>query len=257
MIIDIWKPLIKTGKTIGYEIFDTESAIKLKRRGYVVRYTCDKCKSSKIQTTNTSTFFRSSVVYNKLEFQTCRACRSRISEYEIKKTQISFDIVFKSMEGNKYRLLSSKQEYDSSDNKSQMKLNCLCENNHVYKCTWNNWSKGKRCRECYNINRYKNSVSSKDGWELYHLLVWKHTTKNYKYYFNIINPFNLKRGQLGSDYNVDHKFSVSEGFKNNIPPRIIGSVHNLEMINKKENSSKGTKCSIEIDKLFELYFSHF
>lgn len=258
MIIDIWKPLRKgSGKNkhiIGYEMVDIDNTIKMNIKGYIVRYTCDKCKSCNIQTTTTSVLFRK-CVYNTLSFQICRSCRSKISENEIKKTQIPFDVILKSIESANYKLLTTVDEYEVSNGRSQMKLDCLCQNNHVYKCTWNNWSKGKRCKKCYNINRYKNSVSSKDGWEMYKFLVWKYTNINYKNHSSIINPLNLKRSK--SDYNVDHKFSISEGFKNNIPPKIIGSAHNLEMMGCSKNISKGAKCSIKLDTLFELYFSDF
>jgi hypothetical protein len=59
-----------------------------------------------------------------------------------------------------------------------------------------------------------------------------------------------KRSLLG--YHLDHKFSITEGFKNNVPPKIIGSIYNLEFIPYNVNTSKGTKCSISLEKLYEL-----
>jgi len=62
-----------------------------------------------------------------------------------------------------------------------------------------------------------------------------------------------KRALLG--YHLDHKFSITEGFKNNVPPKIIGSIYNLEFIPYNVNTAKGTKCSITLEKLNELFTS--
>lgn len=71
----------------------------------------------------------------------------------------------------------------------------------------------------------------------------------------VMNKFNTeirklenfdKRGHANKTgtYHLDHKFSVSEGFKNNIPPYIIGNICNLEMITSINNLVKNRKCSI-------------
>ena len=60
-----------------------------------------------------------------------------------------------------------------------------------------------------------------------------------------------KRSLLG--YHLDHKYSITEGFKNNVPPKVIGSIYNLEFIPYNVNTSKGIKCSITLEKLNELF----
>lgn len=64
-----------------------------------------------------------------------------------------------------------------------------------------------------------------------------------------------KRGAINIDgtYQLDHKYSIYQGFKDNIPPWIIGNICNLEMISSKENSSKKQKCSISKDELFNFF----
>jgi len=57
-------------------------------------------------------------------------------------------------------------------------------------------------------------------------------------------------------FQLDHKFSILEGFNNNIPPWIIFNIVNLEMIPWKENTSKGTKCSISKDKLIDDFYEY-
>lgn len=56
-----------------------------------------------------------------------------------------------------------------------------------------------------------------------------------------------KRSKKG--YHLDHRFSIYEGFLQNIPPKVIGNIHNLEMLPAKENMSKATKCSITKEEL--------
>lgn len=50
-------------------------------------------------------------------------------------------------------------------------------------------------------------------------------------------------------YHLDHKYSISEGFKNDISPEIIGNIKNLEFIPWRENLKKKNKCSITINEL--------
>ena len=62
-----------------------------------------------------------------------------------------------------------------------------------------------------------------------------------------------KRSKTG--YHLDHKYSISMGFKNDISPQIIGSMSNLEFILFTDNVKKGTNCSITKEKLYELFKS--
>ena len=59
-----------------------------------------------------------------------------------------------------------------------------------------------------------------------------------------------KRGR--TNYHLDHKYSITEGFKNNVPPKVIGHIANLEFLPHKVNESKGTKCSVTLEKLYGL-----
>jgi len=60
-----------------------------------------------------------------------------------------------------------------------------------------------------------------------------------------------KRGCSGINgaYHLDHKYSITEGFKNNIKPEIIASLNNLVFIPWKDNVMKRTKCSITKEEL--------
>lgn len=60
---------------------------------------------------------------------------------------------------------------------------------------------------------------------------------------------NSNKKVIGDNLDLDHKFSMTEGFKNNIPPKVIGNWRNLEYIPLLENRSKGGKCSISLEEI--------
>lgn len=63
---------------------------------------------------------------------------------------------------------------------------------------------------------------------------------------------NYKLSILDNDVELDHKYSMAEGFKNKVSPKIIGHWANLEYIKISKNRSKGQQCSISINKLLDL-----
>jgi hypothetical protein len=62
-------------------------------------------------------------------------------------------------------------------------------------------------------------------------------------------------GRTDDPHQVDHRFSVVQGFLNHVPPYIIGHISNLEMLPSRANNSKGSSCSITKEALFEGFFS--
>jgi hypothetical protein len=88
--------------------------------------------------------------------------------------------------------------------------------------------------------------------ELYYRQVWKFTRlqpiKELEY-FGV-------RGLAGIDgaYHLDHKYSIKYGFINSVPPYIIGSIHNLEMLPWFDNVYKGERCSMELEHLCDLFY---
>lgn len=62
------------------------------------------------------------------------------------------------------------------------------------------------------------------------------------------------RGRLKEKHiHIDHIFSVVEGFKLNIDPKIIGCKSNIRILSVHENCSKQTKCGISKEELFKKY----
>lgn len=87
----------------------------------------------------------------------------------------------------------------------------------------------------------------KSDWELYKFDVYKlskqqpvHLLENYE-----------KRGRNRENYELDHIYSIYDGFVNKIDPVIISHIENLRYIPKRENVQKGLKSDITIDGLLE------
>ena len=82
---------------------------------------------------------------------------------------------------------------------------------------------------------------------LYYDAVWKITEESWKNYFDEINPDRLNR-----TYNaLDHIYSIQQGFRESIPPYIIGHWTNLRVISLSENGIKGMRCDKTKQELFE------
>jgi hypothetical protein len=65
----------------------------------------------------------------------------------------------------------------------------------------------------------------------------------------IINPGNLSR----KEFNIDHIYSISDGFKNSIPLEIISHWTNLRMLLAKDNQIKNKRSDKTKEQLFEDY----
>jgi hypothetical protein len=82
--------------------------------------------------------------------------------------------------------------------------------------------------------------------------------KNYRHYARAIR----ERAQMWAKsqgyvlgqqtYHVDHKFSILDSWHANLPAEIVNHPANLQILEAKENSSKGSKSCITLTELFEL-----
>lgn len=84
-------------------------------------------------------------------------------------------------------------------------------------------------------------------YEKYNRKVQVETSMSIKKNGNKIINLNLRGLEHG--YDLDHKYSIIEGFKNNITPEIIGHWKNLEVLKSENNRSKWRECSITLVKL--------
>lgn len=107
--------------------------------------------------------------------------------------------------------------------------------------------------DCYDRatdTKIRNGISvpkdQKDPFVVYREMVLKYTLRSWKKYQSLINPDRLPRGK---EYELDHMYSITQGFIDKIPPEVIGNHHNLRLISKFDNRSKRVKCSITLEEL--------
>jgi rhodanese-related sulfurtransferase len=175
---------------------------------------------------------------------------SKKDEIKIKKNQNIINETFlkKIVDEKNFKLVSILK----IDGKKS-KIVVECSYGHQSEKTYVNFiKKGKKfiCQKCfYNSIGLNLNDEQIQKFENYKKQVRALTAKTYKLHKNLINPYNLKIGR--GFHHIDHKFSVYEGFKNDIIPSIISAKENLEILTEKNNCSKGAKCSITFDVLFE------
>jgi len=83
--------------------------------------------------------------------------------------------------------------------------------------------------------------------EDYFIFVRALTEKNYDLFKNRINPKGLKRSWKAN--HLDHIYSVSQGFKDQVNPFWIAHPCNLQMLKARENKKKNAKCGHTIEEL--------
>jgi hypothetical protein len=79
----------------------------------------------------------------------------------------------------------------------------------------------------------------------YSRLVWRYTNQNDLSVLENIE----KRAHTKEGYHLDHKYSIYQGFKDNIPAKVIGCINNLEMLPSGQNLSKNRKCSVTKEEI--------
>jgi len=120
-------------------------------------------------------------------------------------------------------------------------------NKSCLKCTGKD--NGKRLNDMLTQEMRLKAIATREGfmsyeeyWESlkhfkrYLLKVWRFT---YKQPLETLENFN-KRGKSGvpGAYQVDHKISIKDGYKMNIPEEQIASIENLQMLPWEENRKK-------------------
>lgn len=86
---------------------------------------------------------------------------------------------------------------------------------------------------------YEEYQATLSEWELYKNEVWRVTNSQP---IHLLENFS-KRGASGVEgaYQIDHIYSVYKGFRNQVPPALIGDIKNLQMLPWEENRKKGVK----------------
>ena len=90
-------------------------------------------------------------------------------------------------------------------------------------------------------------IHKKDKFSVYTETVRRLTNEEYQKYFELI-PNAKKRSR---EYHLDHKYSISDGFRNNIPAQVISHYKNFEIKHHSINESKGANSNIKLPQLLK------
>lgn len=290
MILSIWKPhtkLINKKQTVIYYSLFNGCIGDKGNKGYKVIWKCDNinCNTpNKIHSINRIHLDKSRSIKLNEDLQICKSCQqkgelnsrygdkrkwedimgkekasliksiyrdkfvnknpSKLDDVKKKKGQIiiNFENVCKYVKCFGFKLNNI-----SGDNKNAY-ININCPNGHTYETKYIQFKRGYRCRECY-YESLRINIEDIKRFEQYNKKVRMLTSINYRKNKIIIDPFNLK----SKLYHVDHIYSIADGFRNNIDPKIISSVHNLRIVDSEYNLKKGSKSDISIEDLLEKY----
>lgn len=147
----------------------------------------------------------------------------------------------------------SEEEIDVIINKINEKKKNHSRNRKYLKDTY-----GDAWESIYNKNqeKYRKKMERKKVWipldlkedfYKYRLLCNFYTNES-------IDKYKLKDLEKRShQFHIDHKYSIKQGFLDNIEAKIIGSIVNLEILPNYKNSKKRAKCSITKEELLTLY----
>lgn len=117
---------------------------------------------------------------------------------------------------------------------------------------------GYQCLADDNIEKSivtKNQNASERDFERYRMIVLFVMAKLRPYFHSLgitYGTWKLDNYDAKKHHQVDHKFSMYEGFNQGISPLCIANVDNIEVLTGEDNVSKRTKCSITLDELAQL-----
>jgi hypothetical protein len=77
---------------------------------------------------------------------------------------------------------------------------------------------------------------------LYYIQVWVITESQP---LHVLRNYEKRCFKCFNGYHLDHKYPISAGFYNKIPPEVIGDLKNLRFIPIRQNMRKGSKITNE------------
>ena len=83
----------------------------------------------------------------------------------------------------------------------------------------------------------------------YNRNVYKETNITLKKFSSKIKNIKLRGKKYG--YELDHKYSIYDGFENNVDPKIIANWRNLQIMTIQKNRKKNKNSSITLEELLE------
>ena len=112
-----------------------------------------------------------------------------------------------------------------------------------------NYSKTKEFQEFLISSGIKKSDDVRDKFDIYYGMVIKYTNRTFRKYKQLLQQVYIR----SKKFHLDHVYSITDGFKNNIDPKIIGSISNLQLLPAFLNIQKNYRSWITKDKLLEAY----
>ncbi len=85
----------------------------------------------------------------------------------------------------------------------------------------------------------------KSDFENYKRAVWRYSNRTYKK--------SMSEQTRDRQNHLDHILSIIEGFKNNVPAEVMGSIHNLRIMNGQANRHKSYRSDITVEDLMEKF----
>lgn len=157
---------------------------------------------------------------------------------KFEKRQINWNKTMKSKPPNEIKLINEKKKLTLENFQKKYGINIGLKK-------WIN-----RCKKQSKAMR-KIDVNEIDKYTLYVSTVRRLSEQQ-------IKIFGLKKSKLRErgKYHLDHKVSICYGFNNNIPPEIISSIYNLEILPCSDNCSKHDKNSISLSHLEQTINEH-
>ena len=104
-------------------------------------------------------------------------------------------------------------------------------------------------RKLYWQNVYYNKDFTVEGLDrgTYGRRCHQYAETQYQRYKHLIDP----ESKRGKNWHVDHVYSVTDGFLNDVPINIISDISNLRLITDKENYIKHKKSEKTLVELYE------
>ena len=110
-----------------------------------------------------------------------------------------------------------------------------------------NYNNREKMIETFTGLSYEKYIEQSPKYKRYKNKVHNFTKKQPLYLLNNIEKRSLH------DHQLDHMYSITQGFKDDIESEIISNIINLEMITQYENGTKNKKCSLTKEELFDRY----
>ena len=172
-------------------------------------------------------------------------CKKCVAEIHTGKNNINRKLMLNKFNNLKMKNIEIIEIFDC------MKIKYACPTHGLLFATSKWIQNHKKCKECYREEHNKSLQYRRSNKLMYYAVVHWHTRRSWKNFKKFINHYDLTRST--DQYHLDHMYSIDQGFKNNIPPYIIGHWTNLTLLLSTDNIKKSNRSSIGLHTLYNSY----